>query len=130
MKDKNFIDLASVRASLEKDGRKRFWQTIEQVAETEEFQQLAHQEFTTFRPSRKTESGMSRRNNSFPGNPCSTPPRCLALKAAQSGCWLRAIWAAPPKSRAIPITPPAWAAQTRSRRLPCSICGTRTAPGQ
>src|SRR5579884_2061473 len=62
MKDKNFIDLASVRASLEKDGRKRFWQTIEQVAETEEFQQLAHQEFTTFRPSRKTESGMSRRN--------------------------------------------------------------------
>ncbi|HZT68132.1 MAG TPA: TAT-variant-translocated molybdopterin oxidoreductase [Terriglobia bacterium] len=62
MKDKNFIDLASVRASLEKDGRKRFWQTIEQVAETEEFQQLAHQEFTTFRPSPKTESGMSRRN--------------------------------------------------------------------
>jgi len=62
MKDKNFIDLASVRASLEKDGKKRFWQTIEQVAETEEFQEAAHQEFTPFQPSRKADSGMSRRN--------------------------------------------------------------------
>jgi MoCo/4Fe-4S cofactor protein with predicted Tat translocation signal len=62
MKDKNFIDLASVRAGLEKGGKKRFWRSLEQLAGTEEYQELARQEFPKTPPVKQQESGVSRRN--------------------------------------------------------------------
>jgi MoCo/4Fe-4S cofactor protein with predicted Tat translocation signal len=62
MKDKNFIDLASVRAGLEKDGKKRFWRSLDQLAETEEYQELARREFPNNLPTKQVESGVSRRN--------------------------------------------------------------------
>ena len=62
MKDKNFIDLASIRAGLENGGKKRFWRSLEQLADTEEYQELARQEFPKSPPVRKVESGVSRRN--------------------------------------------------------------------
>ncbi len=61
MRDKNFIDLASVRAGLEKDGKKRFWRSLDQLAETGEYQEFAHREFPQ-NPVRKPDSGVSRRN--------------------------------------------------------------------
>ncbi|HET9179844.1 MAG TPA: TAT-variant-translocated molybdopterin oxidoreductase [Terriglobia bacterium] len=61
MKDKNFIDLASVRAGLENGGRKRFWRSLDQLADTEEYQELARREFPT-NPVKPAESGVSRRN--------------------------------------------------------------------
>ena len=45
MKDKNFIDLAAIQAGLEKDGKKRFWRSLEQLAETDEYKELASREF-------------------------------------------------------------------------------------
>ena len=62
MKDKSFIDLASIRAGLENGGKKRFWRSLEQLADTEEYQELARQEFPKSPPVRKVESGVSRRN--------------------------------------------------------------------
>jgi len=61
MKDKNVIDLASVRAGLEKDGKKRFWRSLDQLAETREYQEFAHREFPQT-PVRRPDSGVSRRN--------------------------------------------------------------------
>ncbi|MGA8185265.1 MAG: TAT-variant-translocated molybdopterin oxidoreductase [Terriglobia bacterium] len=62
MKDKNFIDLASVRAGLENGGKKRFWRSLEQLADTEEYQKLARQEFPPNPPVKETQPGLSRRN--------------------------------------------------------------------
>ena len=62
MKDKNFIDLASIRAGLEKDDGKRFWRSLDELADTEEYQKLARQEFPTNPPLAKLETGVSRRN--------------------------------------------------------------------
>ena len=62
MKDKNFIDLASVRAGLENGGKKRFWRSLEQLADTEGYQELARQEFPRNSPVKQVESGVSRRN--------------------------------------------------------------------
>ncbi len=62
MKDKNFIDLASVRAGLEKDGNKRFWKSLDELADTEEYQRLARQEFPKNPPVKPEQSGISRRN--------------------------------------------------------------------
>ncbi|HET7099636.1 MAG TPA: TAT-variant-translocated molybdopterin oxidoreductase, partial [Terriglobia bacterium] len=62
MKDKNFIDLASVRAGLENGGKKRFWRSLEQLAGTEEYQKLARQEFLPTPPAREAQPGLSRRN--------------------------------------------------------------------
>jgi MoCo/4Fe-4S cofactor protein with predicted Tat translocation signal len=62
MKDKNFIDLASVRAGLENGGKKRFWRSLEQLAGTEEYQELARHEFPRNPPVKLAESGISRRN--------------------------------------------------------------------
>ena len=61
MKDKNFIDLASVRAGLENGGKKRFWRSLEQLADTEEYQKLARQEFPVNPPAKQAPSGVSRR---------------------------------------------------------------------
>lgn len=60
MKDNNFIDLASIRAGLEKDGKKRFWRSLEQLAETDEYKELARHEFS--QAAKKPDSGVSRRN--------------------------------------------------------------------
>ena len=62
MKDKNFIDLASVRAGLENGGKKRFWRSLEQLAEPEEYEKLALQEFPKNPPVQQQKSGVSRRN--------------------------------------------------------------------
>jgi MoCo/4Fe-4S cofactor protein with predicted Tat translocation signal len=62
MKDKNFIDLASVRAGLENGGKKRFWRSLEQLADTEEYQELARREFPKNPPVKQAQSGVSRRN--------------------------------------------------------------------
>ncbi len=62
MKDKNFIDLDSIRAGLKKDGGKRFWRSLDELADTEEYQKLARQEFPTNPPLAKLETGVSRRN--------------------------------------------------------------------
>ena len=61
MKDKNFIDLATVRAGLEKDGKERFWRSLDQLADTEAYQEFVRHEFPR-NPVAKTESGVSRRN--------------------------------------------------------------------
>ena len=61
MKDKNFIDLASVRAGLENGGKKRFWRSLDQLADTEEYQELARREFPPS-PAKPTAPGVSRRN--------------------------------------------------------------------
>ena len=39
------LDLASIRAKLEKEGGKRFWQSLEELAETENYRELLHHEF-------------------------------------------------------------------------------------
>ncbi len=62
MKEKNFIDLASVRAGLENGGKKRFWRSLEQLADTEEYQKLARQEFSQNPPVKPPQPGLSRRN--------------------------------------------------------------------
>jgi MoCo/4Fe-4S cofactor protein with predicted Tat translocation signal len=62
MKDKNFIDLASIQAGLEKDGKKRFWQSLEQLAGTEEYKEFSSREFPKSHPIKHPESGVSRRN--------------------------------------------------------------------
>lgn len=62
MKDKNFVDLASIRAGLEKDGGKRFWKSLEQLADTEEFRERSRQEFPPTPPAKAAASGLSRRN--------------------------------------------------------------------
>ncbi|HUX10338.1 MAG TPA: TAT-variant-translocated molybdopterin oxidoreductase, partial [Terriglobia bacterium] len=61
MKDKNFIDLATVRAGLEKDGKERFWRSLDQLADTEAYQESVRHEFPR-NPVAKTDSGVSRRN--------------------------------------------------------------------
>ena len=61
MKDKNFIDLATVRAGLEKDGKERFWRSLDQLADTEAYQEFVRHEFPR-NPVAKTDSGVSRRN--------------------------------------------------------------------
>ena len=60
--DKNVIDLASVRAGLENGGKKRFWRSLEELAGTEEYHELARQEFPKPAPVKQQESGVSRRN--------------------------------------------------------------------
>lgn len=62
MKDKNFIDLASVRAGLENGGKKRFWRSLDELAGKEEFQELARREFPKEPPVKQAEAGVSRRN--------------------------------------------------------------------
>jgi MoCo/4Fe-4S cofactor protein with predicted Tat translocation signal len=62
MKDKNFIDLASVRAGLENGGKKRFWRSLEQLADTEEYRELARHEFPKNPPVKQADTGVSRRN--------------------------------------------------------------------
>ena len=39
------LDLASIRAKLEKEGGKRFWQSLDELAETENYRELLHHEF-------------------------------------------------------------------------------------
>jgi len=62
MKDKNFIDLASVRAGLENGGKQRFWRSLEQLADPEEYQKLARQEFPPNPAVQQPQPGLSRRN--------------------------------------------------------------------
>ncbi len=62
MKDRNFIDLSAIQATLEKDGKKRFWKSLEQLAETDKYKELASREFPKNPPFRQAESGISRRN--------------------------------------------------------------------
>lgn len=61
MKDKNFIDIASIRAGLERDGKKRFWRSLEQLAETEEYKERARHEFTPI-SAKQPDLRTSRRN--------------------------------------------------------------------
>ncbi|MEJ2009831.1 MAG: TAT-variant-translocated molybdopterin oxidoreductase, partial [Acidobacteriota bacterium] len=61
MKDNNFIDLAAIRAGLEKNGKKRFWRSLEQLAETDEYKELARHEFPQ-KPVKQPDPGVSRRN--------------------------------------------------------------------
>jgi MoCo/4Fe-4S cofactor protein with predicted Tat translocation signal len=42
----SYLDLASIRAKLESEGGKRFWQSLEELAETENYQDLLRHEFT------------------------------------------------------------------------------------
>ncbi len=43
---KEHLDLASIREKLEREGKKRFWQSLEELAETENYHDLLHHEFT------------------------------------------------------------------------------------
>lgn len=57
---KDHLDLGSIRAKLEGEAGKRFWQSLEELAETENYQDLLHHEFTSdilkerYRPTRRS----------------------------------------------------------------------------
>ena len=43
--EKERLDLAAVRARLERDGGQRYWQSLEELAETQEYKDFLHHEF-------------------------------------------------------------------------------------
>lgn len=61
MKDNGLIDISSIRAQLEKDGKTRFWRSMDQLAETEEYQEFSQHEFP-HDPIKDPHSRLSRRN--------------------------------------------------------------------
>ena len=61
MKDKSLIDVSSIRARLEKDGSSRFWRSMDQLAETEEYKEFSQHEFPRD-PIKDPSYGLSRRN--------------------------------------------------------------------
>jgi MoCo/4Fe-4S cofactor protein with predicted Tat translocation signal len=61
MKDKSLIDISSIRAHLEKDGSSRFWRSMDQLAETEEYKEFSQHEFPRD-PIKDPSYGLSRRN--------------------------------------------------------------------
>ncbi len=61
MKDKSLIDISSIRAHLEKDGGSRFWRSMDQLAETEEYKEFSQHEFPRD-PIKDPSYGLSRRN--------------------------------------------------------------------
>ncbi len=58
--EKDRLDLASIRARLERDGGKRFWQSLDELAESENYKELLHHEFA--HDIRKEPYLLSRRN--------------------------------------------------------------------
>src|SRR5512146_2398644 len=61
MKAKRLIDISSIRAYLETDGKARFWRSMDQLAETEEYKEFSEHEFPRD-PIKDPNYGLSRRN--------------------------------------------------------------------
>jgi len=143
------LDLATIRARLAAAHGRQYWRSLEELSDTEEFRELLQREFPrqasvwldpvsrrgflqlmgaslalaglsacTRQPTEKIVPYVKAPEGLIPGNRNFTPRRsCWA--ALLKGCWSRATWGGPPRSRGTRNILRASERPTRSRKLRC-----------